>query len=202
MSISDWATLLGVVVSLSLLLNGLFQYAKSQRWKRAEFLAHEMKEFESKPRVRNVMTMLDWTARKIELFPDREGEQKWETVTDNIVAKALEYHGSRKPQLYSAVEVAIRDSFDDFLDGLERMDTFLKSGLVSVKDLKPYLKYWIDIIGDPEDKRKSKNARDQIWSYLENYGYQGVRDLIRRYGWLMRDAGQVDGDRSVQSPSA
>ncbi|HEY6331626.1 MAG TPA: hypothetical protein VI756_20035 [Blastocatellia bacterium] len=47
------------------LLFGLLQYRKSERWKRAEFVAKEIKEFESDPLVQNAMLMIDWGVRRI-----------------------------------------------------------------------------------------------------------------------------------------
>ena len=48
---------------------GLWQYSKTQAWKRYEFVANEARQFYADPQVRNAMQMIDWGTREIELFP-------------------------------------------------------------------------------------------------------------------------------------
>jgi hypothetical protein len=48
---------------------GLYQYSRAQAWKRYEFVAAEIRQFDSDPQVRNGMLMIDWGTRDIELFP-------------------------------------------------------------------------------------------------------------------------------------
>lgn len=179
MSISEWTTFIGVFLSITLLITGLLQYSKAQRWKRAEFVAVELKDFESKPKVRNVMRMLDYSKRRLELFPERDHEDRWCIVSNDTLCDALVYHEERTK--FFPAEVAIRDSFDEFFDGLERVHSFLQSRLVTKKGLEPYLKYWLDVLGDPKNDRLSQEARNQIRSYVQSYGYLGVEDLIDRF---------------------
>jgi hypothetical protein len=54
---------------------GLFQYRRAQRWKRAEFLANEMKEFFATPRVQKALLLIDWGRRRVQLLEDRTGDE-------------------------------------------------------------------------------------------------------------------------------
>src|SRR2546429_1260550 len=63
-----WLTVVGSFGTACALVFGYFQYRKADRWKRAEFLAKEMKGFFSDPDVRNVLMMIDWAERRINLL--------------------------------------------------------------------------------------------------------------------------------------
>ena len=58
----------------------LWQYRIAQRWKRAEWIAAEMRAFLDDPWVRVTCTLIDWGARKVRLPPDAEVEA---LVTDD-----------------------------------------------------------------------------------------------------------------------
>jgi hypothetical protein len=76
-----------------------------------------------------------------------------------------------------------RDRFDQFFDGLERFDHFIQSGLVSDRDVAPYLGYRFEVIGDPNALRKPPDLVRGIWRYLDCYRYEGVVSLLRRHGY-------------------
>jgi hypothetical protein len=63
-------------------------------------------------------------------------------VTDAMVAGALKHHAER-PEGFQPHETVIRDTFDRFLDGLERFASFRAAKLVTADDIRPYLAYWI-----------------------------------------------------------
>jgi hypothetical protein len=54
---------------------GLYQYVKAQRWKRREFIAAQIKDFEADKKIQLAMTMLDWNERTL-TFPTETGERK------------------------------------------------------------------------------------------------------------------------------
>jgi hypothetical protein len=49
MKVQDWLTLGGLAAAIATLIFGLVQYRNAQEWKRAEFVAGVIKEFESQP---------------------------------------------------------------------------------------------------------------------------------------------------------
>ena len=55
----EWISLAGVLAACAAFANGLWQYAKAQRWERAEFVAAEIKAFESDDLVAKALLMLD-----------------------------------------------------------------------------------------------------------------------------------------------
>src|ERR1051325_2959733 len=88
-----WLTVFGSTGTALALFFGFWQYVKAEKWKRAEFLAREMKEFLSDATVQNVLTMIDWSPRRVNLLlssdPDR---QKYPLVTRALEVTALLPH--------------------------------------------------------------------------------------------------------------
>lgn len=172
--------LLALVGAFVAFIIGLFQYRKAQRWKRSEWIAQEMKDFFADPLVKTALQLLDWGSRSVELFRDREkGEERFVIVTDDDLARALAFHSDR-PTGFTESEAALRDLFDHFLDRIERINSFVEAGLVSVEDIRPYLDYWAGNVvsarvGDARVKRLV-----QLRQYIRHYGFSGVEALFAR----------------------
>ena len=184
MQSSEWLALAAMSGGLCAFLGGLMQYRQAQRWKRAEFVANEMKEFKADPLVRNALLMLDWNERAIDLFPNEADPAKRSVrIEDRAIARALVPHISHSD--FSATEIAVRDAFDSFFDRLERFEYFLEAGLVSTQQFAPYLNYWLNILGNEHSGRKSSEVVRALWAYIDFY-YSGVKSLLRRYGYEIR----------------
>lgn len=162
---------------------GLSQYRKAQRWKVTEFVGNEIELMKRNQSVRAALFMLDWSKRKIELFPDREDrEKRWAVVTHDNVIAALQPHDERTA--FSTEESRIRDIFDDYLDALVRLQQFIVAGLVEADELRPYLRYWITIIADPKRLVRASDGVPALWKYIEFYkdAYEDVQKLMERFG--------------------
>ena len=158
----------------------LLQYRKAQRWKRAEWVAQEMQAFFNDPAVNSALKMLDWGSRPIELYPQRKREaDRFVVVRDDDLAKALAWHEDRE-EGFTEVEIAIRDAFDHFLERVERINSFVDTRLVALRDIRPYLAYWAEDVvlaraGDPKVDRLV-----QLRRYIRHYRYSGVEKLLTK----------------------
>jgi hypothetical protein len=177
-------------------LIGLRQYRRAEQWKRAEFISSETKEFFANPRVGLALTMVDWSGREIPLSAVRDPADRDLTyVTREMQCWALLPHTAlnrvapghledQEAKMARASENSlIRDCYDALLDGFERFGSYLKSGLVSVDELRPYIGYWIDDIAAPP-----ANADEAAWTacllvYIDTYGYSSVRALFAGFGY-------------------
>jgi hypothetical protein len=164
-------------------------YLRSERWKEAEFVAREMKEFFGDERVHRVLLLVDWGLWRIQLL-----EQSAENGGVVVVDRALQVRALRPHVLlvlgsdeigtgrFTPAEAAIRDHYDAFLDGLERFGNFLKTKLVRVETLRPYIGYWIEDIHS-----ESATAPDAAWTaalmtYSHFYRFRGVQYLFQTFG--------------------
>ena len=168
---ADWETrkfalsILSTGAAVAAFAVGFTQYLKAQRWKRAEFLAAEMKAFFADADVVNVLTMIDWAPRRINLFHIADPDShKYPKIDRELQMRALEPHtlrldgdsegdsdlsegaveaeeagaaGTMRQARFSLVEARIRDTYDKFLDFLERLDAYAESHLIGKKDLDP-----------------------------------------------------------------
>jgi len=179
-----WISLVAVAGGAAAFITGLVQYRQAQRWKRAEFVANELKEFKADPVIHNALLLLDWNEQAIELFPqEKEPAKRNVRVEDGILAAALVPHLIRGA--FSATEIALRDTFDRLFDRLERFEYFIQAGLVSSQEFEPYLIYWIDILGNENSGRKPPGVVRAFWQYIDFY-YSGVVSLLGRYGYDVR----------------
>lgn len=174
---------LALVISLSVLIKGLYEYTMAQKWKKAEFVSKEIKEFNADFDVKRAMMMLDWNANELPL-KENEIENKTKfRFTDEMIYSALTTHKTTSG--FTFEEAVIKGVFDVFFDRLTMIDIFIETKLIEVKDIKPYLIYWIEIIANSSNARKEKKVRDQIWTYINEYGYTNVKSLCERFGYTV-----------------
>jgi hypothetical protein len=193
MELRDWIGLATIVAAFIAFMAGLVQYRKTQRWKRSEFVAKEVKDFKSDPAVHNALLMLDWNERYVELFPqEQDPARRKALITDALLGHALaplpDKSAARLHEEFKTEEIAIRAAFDQLFDALERFEYFIQAGLVSRREFDPYLRYWVELIGDRKAGRKPPEVVDSLWSYVDSYSYSGVQKLLRRYGYDIRPA--------------
>jgi hypothetical protein len=162
-------------------LIGLAQYRKSQKWKRVEFVASEMKVFFDDEAVKAATLMLDWSQKEIDLYKYRENEDnEKEWVTYALVAESL----NTDPEAhYDKRQSAIREIFDRLLTFLERFESFIEAGVVEKKDLEPYLHYWIKMLAGKDDKSPlvSQQVLPHLWRFAVHFRYQKVLRFVERY---------------------
>jgi hypothetical protein len=194
----------GGIVSAVGLVVVVFTYRRNEMWKRAEFLAREMKEFLGAPRVQKALVLIDWGERRFDLLEGNPPGGTSVAVTRAMQVRALLPHSlltsdtadpgmtvsedwasegnTASKEGFKQPEVAIRDCYDAFLDGLERFASYVKTGLISASSLRPYIGYWIDDIASP-----TKNPDDAAWcatlvTYINFYRFDGVLRLFNEFG--------------------
>ncbi len=202
-------SILGFGGTIAALTFGFRQYARAEKWKRSEFVAKEIKEFESDPIVRNALQMIDWGKRKINLFLIQNPadadyikitrEDQWRALLPHDLKPkypSLSVSQGAKDKLkddeirFTPTEAKIRDTYDSFLGYFERFANFIKSDLVTANEFKPYIRYWIDSIaaGDSADDDAWRCA---LLTYINYYNYSGVKYLFQVYGINIEPNGKV-----------
>lgn len=203
-------SLLGFTAATVTIYSGLRQYRRAEQWKRGEFIAKEIKEFETNPTVRSVFAAIDWSERRINLTsrPDAPPSE-WTVVTRDFLWRALLPHevnavhpewrnkprsgesmvevlpdGEGKRGLFSRDAALARDAFDVFFDQLGRFGNFIEAGLITAREVRPYLGYWLADLatdqpgGDADDAR----WRCTVLTYLFVYRFQGAVTLFTACG--------------------
>ena len=175
---TDWVKIGGALV---VFIIGLWQYTRAQKWKRREFIAAQIKDFEADKDIQLVMIILDWTDRKL-YFPSVSGGNSIEVrVDDQLLCSALLPHEAASR--YSADEVMIRDRIDRFLEMLVRLDNFVEARLINVAELRPYVGYWIRLISGNMPGWHTPEVFVLLLNYIQRYGFDGAQRLITRFGY-------------------
>lgn len=165
--IGEYITLGGTVFALAFSFR---QYQNAQQWKRAEWVAQEIKAIFADPMVENTLKMIDWDGREILLFPNNPIPSKqYVLVSHEDVKNALRIHDSEST--FTRAEAGIRDSFDRFFEGVERLSHYVESGLVTVNEVQIFLEYW-------SEKIIKGDMSSEIILYMEKYGYLGSKKLL------------------------
>lgn len=162
----------GFLLSLLVLIKGIFEYSKAQKWKKAELIFKEVKEFFNDFDIKRALIILDWKESEIELKANEIPGKIKLLFDEKLILSSLRTH--KESNGYSKEE-AIKGILDNFFDRLTMFDIYIEVGLFKAKDLKPYLYYWIKIFADFEDDRKPKEIKSQIWKYIDQYNFTRLR---------------------------
>jgi hypothetical protein len=206
------ASIFGFIAVLVTLFFGFIQYRRGEKWKRGEFIANAIKEFESNPTVRYALLMIDYGRRKINIFQtpnlsDVEGVRitrgiQWRALLPHTLKEDFEEYrdeslkvsspssqAASQPadtedveDIFTPLEAKIRDTYDVFLDYLERFASLIELRLVTAEEFDPYLSYWIDAITKNEHPEIDAIWQCTLLTYINFYGYPGVRCLFAAYG--------------------
>ncbi len=181
----DWIVRIGVLGGFVVFGIGLWQYGQSQKWKRAEFLLSEIRQFEPKQNIVNVRRMLDNERAHVYLYGEKNSEGKPETPV--LVDRELLENAITDPadltREHSDDERAIRTALNAYLSHLDHFNNVIDSGLVRKQELKLYLHHYLDILGNERNGKLSNELRKKLWKYMHLNGYEGAINLLKKFGF-------------------
>jgi hypothetical protein len=172
------------------------QATEQQNWKKAEFLANQVKDFYGDETVEKVTFMLDWHMRKINLIDDsdrkvlavhdddafakaRDQESLREEFIDKnivvVIARALREHDGDDP--FTELEVLVRDNFDWFFFRLGQFQHMIQSGLFTYQEVEIHLSYVLDLVSGGLNNVSPKLV-EAIAHYVDRYDFPAVKKLI------------------------
>jgi hypothetical protein len=194
------APAIGTLGTFFALLFGLWQYRRAERWRRGEFAAREIKEFNDDHCVQLAQMLIDWGDRKVNLFDKPNPgprdlvhvtrETQWRALVPHTLKDKEAYRsrasrgGDSDPLAWFTLEEArIRDVYDDFLFYLNRFHHFIESRLLRSRELAPYLRYWIEEIASEPPQIDKPSVGDHKWrcaliGFIYFYRYDGVVKLF------------------------
>ena len=200
---AEWLLGLGALLGGGALATGVLYYARQQQWQRTEFLRQVVREFEQDTEVWNALKILDFEEYRDYVVP---GQDQTESIcfqaSDRLLCNALANHDQRARQKHRLeysqdhneldlealrqyrIETTLRDWFNAMLNGLEHFGYLIESGLFYPEELRPWLNYWIQLIGDPAYRRPGASEfYDALYSYIHHSGFFGVQKLFERFGY-------------------
>lgn len=212
--VPPWLMALGVAGGAFVGFTWLHLYQDQRRWQRVELARQEAKLFREREAVKQVLDILDYEEYRVFYINHPEdGHQIAFEANDYRLRRALRSHDQMvktrqgldeikklakthpvSPQTMAVVEkyeneefvieITLRDWFDSFLGGLEYFEILMESGLMGPDEIKPFIIYWIKLIGDRTYRRKGGSGfYDQLFHYIHWAGYSRVQKLFERYGY-------------------
>ncbi|RPH33075.1 MAG: hypothetical protein EHM93_06560 [Bacteroidales bacterium] len=181
-SFSDTLTIMGAIAAFII---ALYQYKKSQRWKRAEFVYQLITSFKDDFNVKRAFRILDWNRIDIPLLENEiEGKNNF-WFDDELFVSSLRVHFemNKDEDGFSDEEAIVRLITDDFLDKLGMFYHYINKGLISKDDVQTYLIYWIRIIADKNNPSKSNVVREHLWKYILQYKFNDVVSLCELFSY-------------------
>ncbi len=170
-------------VSIVAVLIGLYksfiEYRNAQRWKRAEFVSKEVKEFFADKNVSRALIFLDYRENDIPVYENELEGKTTLRYNNEILLSALDTEKSIED--FTAEELLIRKIFDDFFTKLGFFNHYLDTKLVDIKDIKPYFDYWMNLLANPQKSYRNKKVMHQIWLFIEKFNQNEVKILAHKF---------------------
>ena len=147
----------------------IYEYSAKNKWEKNKFLLEQLENFEHREETKVVELILDWNVRKINY-----GEKEY-LINDAVLFDALSTHN--KKSSFDPTEVFIRNVFDDYFENLTKFAFMCKVGLINEKNFRLFMEYWFGIISGKRNS-KSKELREQMYKFMNYYGYNNLLDFI------------------------
>jgi hypothetical protein len=162
---------------------GVSQYRSSENWKRSEFVAEQIKEFNADKTNRAVLLMMDYDPARVELFPQKaDVKDRYVEVNFAMLVKAIAHEKD-----LSDGEFQIRIFFEHFPTSLSRFNYFLTSGAIEPHELCADFAYPVELMTGTAREIKLKNTGEDIapfskavHDYLTRWEYTDIKEFEQK----------------------
>jgi hypothetical protein len=142
------------------------QRCEDLRWKRAEMAKTCIDELNANSLARSALKMMDWSGDE---YTRVDGKK-----TGEIKHKERRNALRTDNTIFDADSKFIRDAFDELFDYIERLEHFIRIGLVVFEDVEQFFKYYIS-------KFASQDERDVITRFMNEYGFTLGLSFLDRF---------------------
>lgn len=181
MDIKDIVEYAGWTGGFVVFVKSLIEYQNAQKWKKAEFLSKEAKEFFADKNVSRALLFLDYRENDIPVYENEiEGKKVLHYGTELLMNS---FDSKKEISSLTTEEKLIRRIFDDFLTKLGFFNHYIDTKLINEENLKPYLGYWLMVLGSSEKSFRNSVLMSRIWEYIDELNQNEVRTLVKRFGY-------------------
>ncbi|MFT3785410.1 MAG: hypothetical protein QM770_04490 [Tepidisphaeraceae bacterium] len=175
-NVVSFSTIVSNVAIAASVAGAAISYVVANRRKRKEFVASEYRRFKSIPEVKQVLLMLDGGGTPIVV---RDKDITHLSYTELFNTLRIHEHASQR---FEPWEDAIRKGFQEFLEELTVLAEYLRSGIATESDLRPYLCFWLDLLCGKRWLSLSDVA--VFWDHIDYYGFDDIRWFFERLDYL------------------
>ena len=158
----------------------LWRWMVDQKWRRVQYAQSLIKEFLEKNTTVEAFNILDVSDEEVE-FSGQNSKTKKILITDTFLIGALSTFDQKTKN--TPKELVVRIILDGFFDDLNIFQNHVDTGLIKLRDLRPYLEYWIKELVGQGRSHKSAFFGQQVCRYLNYFGYEKVVTLAKNMGY-------------------
>lgn len=182
---TDFTRIAALSGGLATIIGGgfaLWRWTIDQRWRRVQYAQQLLEKFFEKENTKLALRMLDVQGETELPFPGQD-EVQIVILTEEMLVTSL--RTLEEQQMFDEPHFTIRMIFDEFFTDLSMFQHHIDANLIKLKDVRPYLDYWI----------KSINGRGHIHTvllgkqmnkFLEYFDYSAVLRLSRLFGYSVK----------------
>jgi hypothetical protein len=172
--IKEWGKLVALVAAVVGLFKAIYEIQESRkqraeelRWKRANAARELLDDIHHHELSASAVHMMDWCDGEADYQIVAGGAR--ETISYSEVLEALKKNGkeARKPK-----EIYIRDCFDWFFYRIDRIEHYIRRGLIDFEDVKAVFRVYAQVTA------KHRPVYDNFLAFHE---YELAREFFRRY---------------------
>lgn len=164
--------ILSIAGALCAAFKWVYEYSRKLKWEMNVFLLEQIEKFRSLESTRAMEKILDWNSAYVSFQNERM------LVNDSMLEGAFKTHNIK--HTFTKEEVKLRSIFDEYFDNLTKLIFMTKVGLADKKNLILFLEYWFRILSGIS-KSKSKEVLNEMWKYMEYYGYVDLIQFMEEY---------------------
>jgi hypothetical protein len=179
--------LVSVAGGIAVVIGGVFALLRwfvDQRWRRVQYAEQLVKEFFASENTKLALRMLDVQGR-MELPPLKKGDKNRPVKIDELLLinslLTLE-----QQQRFGQPEFSIRMILDQFFTDLSMFQHHIDAKLIKVRDVRPYLEYWIKGINGYGSIYSVRLAQ-QIHAFLNAFDYNAILKLSLSMGYSVKN---------------
>jgi hypothetical protein len=152
----------------------LWRWIIDQRWRRVQYAQTLIRDFIEKDYTKKAFELLD-TDGPVDFVTD--GEKITINITDEFLIGALSTFDQKTDN--TAEELVVRDICDEFFGDLSIFQSHIEAGLIQLKDISPYLEYWMRTLSGQENIRGLGFAK-QAAMFMNYFGYKRILVLASK----------------------
>lgn len=156
----------------------LWRWMVDQKWRRVQYAQSLINEFFQEESTSNALKILDVSDEKVDLsISDKKITVE---ITGEFLIRSLAINFNTDDNDEDTLHV--RTILDDFLGNLSNFQSHIEAGLIKLRDIRPYLVYWIRELTGKGRIQTNANFGRQVAAYSRHFGYESLIKLANAMG--------------------
>jgi hypothetical protein len=162
----------------------LWRWTVDQKWRRVQYAQSLIKEFLENKSVAKACEVIDTDGDVLFEIEGKPKKRRNINVSNKFLLRSFTTFTEKEENTYD--EIAIRDVFDELFSRISVFQSHIDTGLIKLRDVRPYLEYWIKELSGHGNVH-SQEVAAKIRKYLQFFGYSQVLLFARDMGYPFKE---------------